>query len=379
MIGLHMITLNCADQLDKCLKSAEGLADVLSVCDTGSTDETIRIAQNHGAIISNYRSREGWNHPFIDDFSAARNKALQALPPDVDWFTWLDSDDLFMKKGDPVKLRNYLLSLGKNPQLVSMPYIYSHERHGDKLEPELVYYIARCWTKLSGSIWRGRVHELKGPAGECIKHVYHDVSIHHFKEQNTSYSDRNLIILEDIMSNDGGTGREVFYYAKELTYHAKLPHAIAWFKICLERPDIQVMERNRAIYEIGFCYWQLGMKELAKNYFFDAIKDNPAHAEPYYYLGMYFADRDDFAKAIGWFLHAANMPEPGTGWFDYIPYRTYKPLEWASICAWYLGDRQKAEAFHERAKKLAPGDKWIQSNDHWFEKEKNKKKEIIEK
>src|SRR3990167_5570041 len=67
-VGLCMIVKNEARALGRCLESAKDWVGEMVVVDTGSTDETVAIAQSHGARVSYF--------PWCDDFSAARNAAL---------------------------------------------------------------------------------------------------------------------------------------------------------------------------------------------------------------------------------------------------------------------------------------------------------------
>jgi glycosyltransferase involved in cell wall biosynthesis len=65
-ITLAMIAKNEERNIERCLCSALGLAEELIVVDTGSSDRTKEIAINCGAKVFDF--------PWIDDFSAARNR-----------------------------------------------------------------------------------------------------------------------------------------------------------------------------------------------------------------------------------------------------------------------------------------------------------------
>ena len=82
-INLVMIVRNEERSLERCLRTVEGLVDKIIVADTGSTDRTMEIAKKMGAEV----------YPFtwVDDFSAARNFALEQS--DGDWNLILDGDE----------------------------------------------------------------------------------------------------------------------------------------------------------------------------------------------------------------------------------------------------------------------------------------------
>ncbi|GAP38216.1 glycosyltransferase [Piscinibacter sakaiensis] len=82
-LALVMIVRNESRCLARCLDSARPWVDELCVLDTGSTDDTVAIAQAAGARVATF----AWE----DDFAAARNRALalSAAP----WRLVLDADE----------------------------------------------------------------------------------------------------------------------------------------------------------------------------------------------------------------------------------------------------------------------------------------------
>ena len=69
-LSLCVIARNEEAMLSGCLESVAGVVDEIVVVDTGSTDRTIEVALAHGARVL--------EKPWTDDFSAARNAALDA-------------------------------------------------------------------------------------------------------------------------------------------------------------------------------------------------------------------------------------------------------------------------------------------------------------
>ncbi|HEX4606664.1 MAG TPA: glycosyltransferase, partial [Urbifossiella sp.] len=67
-----------------CLESLCPWVDELVVVDTGSTDDTPRIAAELGARVFHF--------PWVDDFSAARNESVRHARGE--WVFWMDSDDV---------------------------------------------------------------------------------------------------------------------------------------------------------------------------------------------------------------------------------------------------------------------------------------------
>jgi tetratricopeptide (TPR) repeat protein len=77
------IVKNEAKNLSRCLASVEPYVDELVIVDTGSTDNTVAIAEQHGAKVSHFE--------WCDDFAAARNHACTLVAGD--WILTLDADE----------------------------------------------------------------------------------------------------------------------------------------------------------------------------------------------------------------------------------------------------------------------------------------------
>lgn len=88
---------NEAALLPSCLSSLENQVDAIYLTDTGSSDDSLAIAQSFGAHTRSFR----WN----DDFAAARNASLAGVVED--WILLLDADDLF-PSGQAAKIRERL-------------------------------------------------------------------------------------------------------------------------------------------------------------------------------------------------------------------------------------------------------------------------------
>ena len=73
-LSLVLIIKNETRCLARCLQSVRSIADEIVVVDTGSTDDTVRIAREFGARIDSFE--------WVDDFAAARNFALEKATGD---------------------------------------------------------------------------------------------------------------------------------------------------------------------------------------------------------------------------------------------------------------------------------------------------------
>jgi tetratricopeptide (TPR) repeat protein len=83
MLSLSMIVRDEAAQIEDCLRSVQGFVDEMVVVDTGSTDNTVALAQALGARVEQI--------DWPGDFAPARNQALQWVSGD--WVLVLDADE----------------------------------------------------------------------------------------------------------------------------------------------------------------------------------------------------------------------------------------------------------------------------------------------
>lgn len=83
-VSLCMIVKNEADKLERCLRAAMPWVGEAIVVDTGSTDDTVAIAERLGARVVHL--------PWQGDFAAARNASLEAAS--LEWALVLDGDEV---------------------------------------------------------------------------------------------------------------------------------------------------------------------------------------------------------------------------------------------------------------------------------------------
>ncbi|AIF45786.1 glycosyltransferase family 2 protein [Dyella japonica] len=81
-LSVVIITYNNADTLDACLSRVDWAEEIV-VLDSGSTDDTVAIAQRHGARVA--------THPF-DDYGPQKQRAYDMASHD--WILNLDADEV---------------------------------------------------------------------------------------------------------------------------------------------------------------------------------------------------------------------------------------------------------------------------------------------
>jgi tetratricopeptide (TPR) repeat protein len=143
VLSVCIITRNEELNLPRALASVRGVADEVIVADTGSTDRTVQIATEAGAVVHHF--------PWCDDFSAARNFAISHARGN--WIFWLDADEeLLAESAD--ELRS---SMAREDALA-----FFIRRQDLKREGQLDYYTMmwqlRLFRRREDLRYQGRCH-----------------------------------------------------------------------------------------------------------------------------------------------------------------------------------------------------------------------------
>lgn len=143
-VALVVIARNEARHIQRLLASARPWVDEALVLDTGSSDDTVRLARAAGARVEQFR--------WVDDFSAARNAAL-ALSR-ADWHLVLDADEWIVSGGEALLALRH-----QSPCFVGQLRVDSQQRLGNAATPCTT---STSWLSrvLPAAVrYAGRVHE----------------------------------------------------------------------------------------------------------------------------------------------------------------------------------------------------------------------------
>jgi hypothetical protein len=142
-IALSTISKNESKNVKAFVESCEG-ADLISVLDTGSSDDTVALLQRYGA----YAGTKTFT-PF--DFGKARNEALAMLPPDIDWVVSIDLDER-LNKGWRKELEE---TINQNADAEMVNYWYIGDNTGGNWRSKIF--------KRQGFTWQNPIHEIPFP------------------------------------------------------------------------------------------------------------------------------------------------------------------------------------------------------------------------
>ena len=99
-LAVCMIVRNAAADIVRCLQTVDAIADEIWIADTGSTDNTMEVAErftrNGGEVWSIGKCPDAPDHlPDPGDFGWARNQSVSKAT--ADWILWIDADEMLEK------------------------------------------------------------------------------------------------------------------------------------------------------------------------------------------------------------------------------------------------------------------------------------------
>lgn len=329
-LSVCFIVKNEEKVLARALVCAQKFADEIVVADTGSTDETVKIAREFTSNIYYF----SWN----DDFSAARNYAFSKA--NGDFLMWLDADDVIEEK----EIKK-LLALKERLDGADTFMLQYHTG-------ELVYYRERILRRSPAACWKGRVHEVIVPFGKV---AYEHITITHCKE-NAGMDRRNLLIYERMCAEQYPfSARDEFYYARELYYDGQYEKSAQKFENFLCREDGWRENKISACEHLAACYLALQNRNEAKRALFHSFLISSPRAEILCKLAEIWFEEREYTQAI-FYYRACFLSEynPKSGGFFCPEYYDFIPCIGLCLCYFRLGDIAEAERWNNRAGEYRP-------------------------
>jgi len=255
-----LITKNEERFLDRCLESIRDIAQQIIVMDTGSTDRTVEIAQQHGVEVFSF----AW----CDDFSAARNAALERATGD--WILMLDADEELLPD-QREKLRK--LMQGVSAMAFRLPMI------DEGREEEGVSYVPRLFRNAPGLFYTGCVHEHVFLSVEVrrqewgLSNKLGDATLLHHGYtaevmQSRGKSARNLKLLQKALGKSPDDPNLLMNLGLELARAGRLQDGIeqydAAFRALSALPANEVVPEFRETLLTQFCTHLVALKDFGR-------------------------------------------------------------------------------------------------------------------
>lgn len=341
-IAVYAISKNEEQFVQRFCDSADA-ADLILIADTGSTDKTVDIALDCGAVVHNIAVKP-WR------FDKARDTALNLIPGDFDVCISLDLDEVMMPgwreeiervwQENTTRLR-YKFDWGCG---ISFFYEKIHHRTG--------YH------------WHHPVHEYPRPDNRTNEIYAHtDMLLVQHLPDNTKSRGQYMPLLELAVAEDPRCPRNAFYHARELTFYQRWEESITALNKYLAMPEATWQnERCYALRLLGKAHEHLGRHEEAHKFYRLAVAEAPRTREPWCELAMFAYMRSSWVECYSAAKSALEIKDKALVYTMDPSVWSEKPYDLASIAAWHLGLKEEAGELVAKAIELAPNDQRLLNN-----------------
>ncbi len=292
-ISVCMIVKNEENRLARCLDSLQGLWDELVIVDTGSTDDTKKVAAKYAGRVYDYQWR--------DDFAHARNYAFSLAQ--CDYIYAPDADEI-LEPASRRKFLNLKQTLLPEVEIVQMIYVNRHAyRTTENFEKD---YRPKLFKRLRTFQWVDPVHETIR-----LQPVVYDSDIEILHLPDSSHANRDIKILKTVAQKGVRLSARLHnMYARELFIagtNQDFREAEFFFRKSLQDAARSQDEQMEALCVLA------RVNRLGKNYpEFLSLCLNGIAAAPCAELcmeaGDYYMEIQDYKNAWDWYENARNTP-----------------------------------------------------------------------
>jgi glycosyltransferase involved in cell wall biosynthesis len=242
-VTLVVIAKDSAVTLSRLLKSTENWIDHTLILDTGSVDRTREVAAQSGARVEVL--------PWNDDFSAARNTALDLAA--ADWHLVLDADEWLIDGGEFLrKLRH------TPPSFAGQVLLEDQFEVGHSGAATAANWLSRL---LPGHVrYQGRVHEQPVhslPVRRTPLRIGHDG---YKPEALAAKRGRNRRLLELALQEQPGDAYLMYQLGKDASVYTEHTLADRWFRAAWPRLTLQTPWRTDLLVR-----WLATLKHLGRH------------------------------------------------------------------------------------------------------------------
>jgi len=348
-VSVCMMVRNEEPVLRRALVSTLGLADEVVIVDTGSTDNTVAIAQEWGAKVITGGDRR---HK-----AQERNRSIEHASGD--WVVILDADEVI---SEPQSFRRFL-------EQCPSPAVYIRETymHGDT--ETLSFSQMRAWKRGTYE-YRFRAHEVPLPVGGA----WTDCAFTSYRWEHRPYGDRRwkrehmlMLLCMDVEENPGEP-RPLYYLSREYLYLGAWQACIETTEEYLRVSEGRDREQAEAYGNLATCYEMQRQPEKTIEYLRKAMQLEPQNRAWQCCLAerLHMQQRHD--EAIAMLKLAIELPRMTAGYTDERFYGAM-PYDLLARCYYYSGRKAEGLPWAKRALEVEPDNERLKQNLAFFEQE----------
>lgn len=343
-ISLTMIVRNESAFLADCLESVKNEVDEMIIVDTGSTDDTVRVARRYTPNI--------YRFPWNNDFSSARNFAIKQATGD--WILALDADEEVLSDSNSTSFRALLKrEQGKEAFLVPLLNPIS-----DSTDEYNTFYVLRLFKNNGSYQYVGKIHEqISLPdqqkvglaTGPILKHKSLSLKIQHQKRN------RNLLLLKKAYHADPHNPFLDYYLGVEWLMLGKAGNALPFLqKAYHSLTDDNLLFRAPALKYLLVSLRALGRLDEALFHCLEASLNYPAFTDVFYLGGLLLEEKEEYLIALKWFKQAIDCGTPPAMFSHLTGSGSFLAYYHLGFCYEKIGKDVAAREAYESALELNP-------------------------
>lgn len=370
-ISVVIQAYNEEENLPKLFESLKGIEDIVLI-DHKSTDKTAELAKSLGAkVITRENSFDDATEEDVQKFNNAFGFDPQFKEGDKIWNGEKDSNEamlyakndwVFMPDADEIVTWDLeeIKKLLPDHNQIRFAFCHGHDGEG-KCTYE--FAISKFFRK-SENKWVGRIHGVIVPTG-VLRSVFTDkMRVDHY-QKTREYRKGFLARLEFSVAKDWKV-RDMFYLAREYTYHKRYEDAIKVFKVYLKK-GVNDFDRGEAYMFMGRSYLALKKIKEATDAFVDSLKENDTRREPFFELAIVYKQIGLYHSAAAYLKAALELPKQDNGYLNNIDLYTWKIHNELMLLYYYhLNDKKQAQEQWLLALKHRPNDEVLLNDGRWM-------------
>lgn len=297
MISICIITRNEAEQLNRCLGALAKLDAEIVVVDTGSSDNTIAVAEKYATKICNFE--------WINDFAAARNYAASCASNDT--ILMVDTDE-YMTEVDWEQIKAWAVN---SSQLVGR--IVRHNIfHRDGEEQNSTEYVNRLYDRRY-FCYEGCIHEqivrMDGRDYDTqvlpihFDHMGYDGS----EEAVNRKANRNIELLQKMYGENPDDPYIIYQLGKSFYMKKDYEAAFEWFD---KATYLDLDERLEYVLDliVSYGYALINTHRVEQALQLENLSDAFGHSADYrFMLGLAYMNAMQFEQAVDSFIAATKL------------------------------------------------------------------------
>jgi glycosyltransferase involved in cell wall biosynthesis len=280
-ISLCMMVKNEEDSLARCLESVKGFVDEIVIVDTGSTDQTVQIAEGYEARI--------YHHPWQNDFSKHRNESISYAS--MEWILVMDADEEFFAEDSP-RIK---------PTLKETACDYLNLQCYDLKKSGRVHGVlnqVRLFRNGLGMRYTRDIHNQLQTVGKGaysrlrFKHYGYDLSPERMEEKFI----RTTTLLLERIKKDPEDPFNYFELSSSYSMHQEYEKAIAYGELaleCMREGGLRSAYFSTVFYTVAQGYFAMGNLDKAEEVCRDSLDFFDLDLNAFHFLAsIYFKKKD---------------------------------------------------------------------------------------